>query len=126
MTPGDLFTSNALNGGTHWIFLSETDLAAIEREFQREADEPKSSSRIDFFISLRLRCALETARGMKIKDGSMPKLAVIMAEIPKYWRGTDPLSKNAVLSIARLIRDEDSRAGRGSKADKARNGASMV
>lgn len=119
MNPADMFSQRPTPAPSHWIFSDRPDL---DREV-RSLRAPTTSAAGGFdglYLSPFMRCAIDAIGGMSITGENMPKKDEIIAELPTYWKGEGPLTEKMKEAVAKVIRDEDSRAGRGSRHDRAR------
>lgn len=97
-----------------WIFLEREDLERFLLS-QPFAEKP---SGLDFHLSPYMQTLVTVARKMKITPENQPKIAEIEAELEAAWTGPDPLGTTIRGYMATILREPESRAGRGrSKKD---------
>lgn len=119
MNPSDPFTQQSQQNASHWIFADRLELDAIVADLGGEK-KPTAAQLDDLYLSPYMRCALDTIRALKVTQDNMPKKEPLMAFLAEHWHGECELSQKMKECIAKVIRDEDSRAGRASEHQKRR------
>lgn len=108
----------AWNGG-HWLFV---EITSFERALRRHQDENYSSAELEalshVYLSPYVRCMIEASTQLGLTLENQSKTEVLISEIPKFWRHAAELSGRDLNSMATLMREPESKAGRGKKARK--------
>ena len=95
------------------------DKQSLEALLKGDTTEQRSNEALvkaaNHYVSPYVACLIEISEALGISPENQPKKESLKSEIPKYWRGAEQLSAKDIDSMATLMRDPSSKAGRARK-----------
>ena len=95
------------------------DRQSLETLLKGDTAEQRSNEALakaaNHYVSPYVACMIEISEALGISPGHQPKKESLKGEILKYWRGAEQLSAKDIDSMATLLRDPASKAGRAKK-----------
>lgn len=103
---------------TDWIFCERLSFEALCNRLVippvENAIEPGGHP----YLSEFMICALQVSKALGMSPEHQPKKEIVIGEVRRLWRGTDPISDTMAERIASVVRSLDSQGGRNSKQQK--------
>lgn len=113
--PQEPYRRTIVPTGGAYIFVERISL---EKALRLKPAEDVLEGGVDEYLSPYLRCMIEVSRALGITPTHQPKIDFLKAEIPRFWHGVPPLTGQDISRMATLLREPDSKSGRGNRVKK--------